>query len=69
MNLTNDQNLSGLYVIFYLLEAFSRFPALRELELSLNGLSTVEINPADFPRLEVGCVHRINAVEVRSCYN
>ncbi|KAB5548956.1 hypothetical protein PHYPO_G00061630 [Pangasianodon hypophthalmus] len=35
------------------LEAFSRFPALRELELSLNGLSTVEVNAVDFPRLEV----------------
>ncbi|KAK3523944.1 hypothetical protein QTP70_016757, partial [Hemibagrus guttatus] len=35
------------------LEAFSRFSALRELELSLNGLSTVEVNAVDFPRLEV----------------
>ncbi|TSL04232.1 X-ray radiation resistance-associated protein 1 [Bagarius yarrelli] len=35
------------------LEAFSRFPALRELELSLNAVCTVEVNAADFPRLEV----------------
>ncbi|XP_060747687.1 X-ray radiation resistance-associated protein 1 [Tachysurus vachellii] len=38
---------------FLTLEAFSRFPALRELELLLNGLSTVEVNAVDFPRLEV----------------
>ncbi|KAL7844235.1 hypothetical protein SRHO_G00227740 [Serrasalmus rhombeus] len=35
------------------LEAFSRFPALRELELSLNGLCTLEVNAEGFPRLEV----------------
>ncbi|KAI4886827.1 hypothetical protein NFI96_018396, partial [Prochilodus magdalenae] len=35
------------------LEPFSRFPALRELELSLNGLCTLEVNPKAFPRLEV----------------
>ncbi|XP_036444286.1 X-ray radiation resistance-associated protein 1 [Colossoma macropomum] len=35
------------------LEAFSRFPALRELELSLNGLCTLEVNAEVFPRLEV----------------
>lgn len=52
-----------------LLEAFSRFPALRELELSLNGLSTVEVNAVDFPRLEVGLLHRINTTEIRICYD
>ncbi|XP_046723436.1 X-ray radiation resistance-associated protein 1 isoform X2 [Silurus meridionalis] len=35
------------------LEAFSRFPALRELELSLNCISTVKVNAVDFPKLEV----------------
>ncbi|KAG9265578.1 X-ray radiation resistance-associated protein 1 isoform X1 [Astyanax mexicanus] len=35
------------------LEAFSRFPALRELELSLNDLYTLEVHVEDFPRLEV----------------
>ncbi|XP_037401597.1 X-ray radiation resistance-associated protein 1 [Pygocentrus nattereri] len=35
------------------LEAFSRFPALRELELSLNGLCTLEVTAEGFPRLEV----------------
>ncbi|XP_053334967.1 X-ray radiation resistance-associated protein 1 [Clarias gariepinus] len=35
------------------LEAFSRFPLLRELELSLNGLTIVEVNAVDFPTLQV----------------
>nr|XP_055036336.1 X-ray radiation resistance-associated protein 1 [Misgurnus anguillicaudatus] len=35
------------------LEPFSKFPALRELELSLNGLHTVEIHAEDFQKLEV----------------
>ncbi|XP_062867745.1 X-ray radiation resistance-associated protein 1 [Trichomycterus rosablanca] len=35
------------------LESFSGFPALRELELSLNRLYTLEVHAAHFPRLEV----------------
>ncbi|XP_065142917.1 X-ray radiation resistance-associated protein 1 isoform X2 [Paramisgurnus dabryanus] len=35
------------------LEPFSKFPALRELELSLNSLHTVEIHAEDFQKLEV----------------
>ncbi|XP_051955786.1 X-ray radiation resistance-associated protein 1, partial [Xyrauchen texanus] len=35
------------------LEDFSRFPALRELELSLNGLQTLEVHAEDFQNLEV----------------
>lgn len=43
------------------LEAFSRFPSLRELELSLNGLTIVEVNAVDFPTLQVGLMPRMNA--------
>ncbi|XP_072517976.1 X-ray radiation resistance-associated protein 1 [Salminus brasiliensis] len=35
------------------LEAFRRFSALRELELSLNGLYTLDVHADDYPRLEV----------------
>uniref|UniRef100_A0ABM5FVS8 X-ray radiation resistance-associated protein 1 n=1 Tax=Pogona vitticeps TaxID=103695 RepID=A0ABM5FVS8_9SAUR len=35
------------------LEAFRKFPELRELELSLNGLRNLKINAGDFPHLEV----------------
>ncbi|XP_066501845.1 X-ray radiation resistance-associated protein 1 isoform X2 [Hoplias malabaricus] len=35
------------------LEAFRIFPALRELELSLNGICTLEVNAENFPKLEV----------------
>ncbi|XP_056586144.1 X-ray radiation resistance-associated protein 1 isoform X2 [Triplophysa dalaica] len=35
------------------LEPFSRFPALRELELALNGLHTLKICAEDFQRLKV----------------
>lgn len=66
LNLAIDQNSSVFYLI--LLEAFSRFPALRELELSLNGLSTVEANAVDFPRLEVGLMPGINDTKIRICH-
>ncbi|XP_048838936.1 X-ray radiation resistance-associated protein 1 isoform X2 [Brienomyrus brachyistius] len=35
------------------LDAFSGFPVLRELELSLNGLHNINVNDGDFPHLEV----------------
>ncbi|XP_075448881.1 X-ray radiation resistance-associated protein 1 isoform X2 [Ascaphus truei] len=35
------------------LEAFRTFPALRELELSMNGISRVTVKAGDFPHLEV----------------
>ncbi|KAL8191331.1 UNVERIFIED_CONTAM: hypothetical protein K2H54_072236 [Gekko kuhli] len=35
------------------LEAFRKFPALRELELSLNGLRNLKVNAEDFPHLEI----------------
>uniref|UniRef100_A0A8C5LTY2 X-ray radiation resistance associated 1 n=1 Tax=Leptobrachium leishanense TaxID=445787 RepID=A0A8C5LTY2_9ANUR len=35
------------------LEDFTTFPALRELDLSLNGISSCHLNQEDFPQLEV----------------
>ncbi|XP_010868777.2 X-ray radiation resistance-associated protein 1 isoform X1 [Esox lucius] len=35
------------------IEPFGKFPSLRELELSLNGLCNVTLNTQDFPHLEV----------------
>ncbi|KAM4796355.1 X-ray radiation resistance-associated protein 1 [Rhinophrynus dorsalis] len=35
------------------LESFRTFPALRELDLSMNGISRVHLEPTDFPQLEV----------------
>ncbi|CAB1333014.1 unnamed protein product [Coregonus sp. 'balchen'] len=35
------------------IEPFGKFPSLRELELSLNGLCNVTLNAEDFPHLEV----------------
>ncbi|XP_060091338.1 X-ray radiation resistance-associated protein 1 [Heteronotia binoei] len=35
------------------LEVFRKFPALRELELSLNGLRNLKVNAEDFPHLEI----------------
>ncbi|XP_062983824.1 X-ray radiation resistance-associated protein 1-like [Elgaria multicarinata webbii] len=35
------------------LEAFRKFPGLRELELSLNGLRNLKIHAEDFPHLEI----------------
>ncbi|XP_077197289.1 X-ray radiation resistance-associated protein 1 isoform X2 [Paroedura picta] len=35
------------------LGAFRKFPALRELELSLNGLRNLKVNAEDFPALEI----------------
>ncbi|XP_075703354.1 X-ray radiation resistance-associated protein 1 isoform X2 [Rhinoderma darwinii] len=35
------------------LEAFRTFPALRELDLSMNGIRRITIIPGEFPRLEV----------------
>lgn len=50
----------GLYIhtqfslfIFSPLESFGRFPALRELDLSLNSLHNFEIHAEEFQRLEV----------------
>ncbi|XP_061485099.1 X-ray radiation resistance-associated protein 1 isoform X2 [Rhineura floridana] len=35
------------------LEVFRKFPGLRELELSLNGLRNLKVNAGDFPHLEI----------------
>ncbi|XP_063160406.1 X-ray radiation resistance-associated protein 1 [Candoia aspera] len=35
------------------LEIFRKFPGLRELELSLNGLRNLKVNAGDFPHLEI----------------
>ncbi|KAM6447715.1 X-ray radiation resistance-associated protein 1 isoform 2-T3 [Liasis olivaceus] len=35
------------------LEIFRKFPGLRELELSLNGLRNLKVNVGDFPHLEI----------------
>ncbi|KAM3936227.1 X-ray radiation resistance-associated protein 1 [Leptodactylus fuscus] len=35
------------------LEAFRTFPALRELDLSMNGIHRITVTPGEFPKLEV----------------
>ncbi|XP_070990624.1 X-ray radiation resistance-associated protein 1 isoform X1 [Oncorhynchus clarkii lewisi] len=61
LNLINTEDFLDFENVAYVnasdnsltIEPFGKFPSLRELELSLNGLCNVTLNAEDFPHLEV----------------